>query len=81
MKLPKPLYDRLEAAIRARLETHPELPTFYKKANLTHARFRWDMFAASGLSREIYDSDRNLYDTHIDTALRRIVPPYPTKGE
>lgn len=48
----------------------------YKAAGLTDKRYRWDLSYRSGLTPWICD---NIYsyadDTHLDTALRSIVPP------
>jgi hypothetical protein len=48
----------------------------YKAAGLTDKRYRWDLSYRAGLTPWICD---NIYsyadDTHLDTALRSIVPP------
>lgn len=37
-----------------------------------NTRYRWDLFYAAKVPRAMLEG---LYDAHIDTALRRIVPP------
>jgi hypothetical protein len=50
----------------------------FPNASLTkdlNKRYRWDLFWASGASKLLYDTDYN--DSHIDTALRSLVPEIP----
>lgn len=74
--------DTLRAAI-APLDT-PELRDRYARGDFPRAdavrdldrRYRWDLFWTAGgaqLARSFYAEDYS--DTHIDTALRAIVPP------
>lgn len=65
------------AHLKAEIAPHDtaELRAAYKAANLTDKRYRWDLSYRAGLTSWICS---NLYsyadDTHIDTALRSIVP-------
>jgi hypothetical protein len=85
MKMPKELYERLEAAIAPLNTEHNR--QMYREGKFPRAelvkdldkRYRWDLFWASQRNDRVYyyvDVDgRSLNDTHIDTALRRIVAP------
>lgn len=61
----------------------------YRKSFLTDKRWRWDLFWAtadrfnkqtganldqSGMNKRFWDHFSGLDDSHIDTALRRIIP-------
>ena len=64
------------------LNNHPDAETRYKEAGLSPCRFRWDCFHATkirigdgiGLTGDITVPD--CHDSHIDTALRRIMKEY-----
>lgn len=81
MKITQTDYEILANAIK-KVQSNPECPTLdnYRKRELTDIRYAWDMFWYTGL--RIGDSkgnsgDINLYsylnDTHIETALLKIV--------
>lgn len=60
----------------------PEMRDRYRSGNFPRAdrvqdldkRYRWDLFWAAPHLDALYD-DRSILDSHIDTALRKIVPP------
>jgi hypothetical protein len=74
MKITALHFDHMRAAI-APLDTS-DARARYRAAALSDARYAWDLARAAGLIRFFCDS---LYsycdDTHINTALRRIVAP------
>jgi hypothetical protein len=83
LKIKPEHFEVLSAAIGAILAAKPEAAAAYQKAGLSHERFRWDVLRASKI--KIGDSvgmpgDLPLYDymsdSHIDSALRAIVPPF-----
>lgn len=69
MKIKTEDFAVLESKIKDLLSKHPEAAKQYKDKELSHKRFRWDVFHAIG--------GNNLYaymnDEHIDTALRAIL--------
>lgn len=80
MKMSPELYESLRAACEP-LNTEFNRSA-YRNGSFPRAdrcqdvnkRFRWDILYASKIDlRPFYDADMN--DTHIDTALRRIIPP------
>lgn len=79
MKIRPEDYEKLRAAT-ARLDTAENRAAYragrFPRSELTkdvNKRYRWDLLYGSGLDlREMYSY---LSDEHIDTALRRIVPP------
>ena len=72
MKIRPEHYDILKIAVESVVATHP------KAAGLSDRRYRWDLLwmakiegnTSSWICRNLYSY---LDDTHIDTALRRIV--------
>lgn len=65
----------LEAAITKRFSAADRVALWsrYVARGLSAERFRWDMLHASGFNtKPLYDAGLN--DSHIDTALRRIIP-------
>jgi hypothetical protein len=86
MKMAKETFEKIKAGIEplltadriARYETG-DFKTSEKTKDL-NVRFRWDMFwLARSIARQSGDDWApllaDLLDEHIDTALRRIVPP------
>ena len=74
MKIQASHYEHLAAAV-APLDT-AERRAAYVAAGLSDERYRWDLTYAAKLSLWICDTlYPYLNDDHIDTALRRIVPP------
>jgi len=81
MKMIRDHFDTLKAEIDDILATHTKAIDQYESGNFKNAaackdldkRFRWDLFwhTASGRDYKRFDY---LNDSHIDTALRRIVP-------
>ena len=81
MKMKSEHYQALKTAIAAVLEAYPELPDRYRNGQYPNAdrtkdlnrRFRWDLFWAAKhrFNIDVWDY---LNDSHLDTALRRIVP-------
>lgn len=75
MKITPKQLEHMRSAI-APLDT-PAARQQYEAAKLSDKRYRWDLMYAAGLTRwtteVLYPSGSN--DTHIDTALRTIVPP------
>ena len=81
MKMTAALYDWLRAEI-ARIDTDTRRAAYregrYPRADRTrdlNMRYRWDLlWAVHGLLPDTLRGELNeLHDTHIDTALRRIV--------
>ena len=77
MKMPKEQFDVLRAAIEP-LNNAANRESYrtgnYPRAHLTNdvdKRYRWDLFWAVKFKADW----SNLDDSHIDTALRQIVPP------
>lgn len=74
--------ERLSKAI-AEFDT-PEVRAKYlrgdfPRANKTkdlHKRFRWDLFWAAFDRGFAFTDSPALHDAHIDTALRKVVPPF-----
>jgi len=59
------------AALRTAIEATPDKSEAYKRAGLSHMRFRWDALHASGYPlTPLYGY---LHDSHVDTALRTIM--------
>jgi len=77
MRIQQADYEMLKSAIRGVLNQYPSAKEEYKGRGLTINRFRWDVFAKANtingflLSRKLYIY---LNDSHIQTALRRIIP-------
>lgn len=83
MKLSGPYLDALKAEV-TKLDT-PEQRARYRAGDFPRSelvkdldkRYRWDLFWVAGLS--LNDAEvllpEDVNDGHIDTALRRIVPP------
>ncbi len=70
MKITKQDYSLLKTAIAA-VESKITLAE-YRKEGLSDTRYRWDLFhLAAHKNSELYRL--NLDDSHIDTALRKIV--------
>ena len=84
MKIQTELLTELSDAIFDLLSAHPHLIDVYAHGIFSRAqsvkdlnkRFRWDLFYAAALKNvELGDKFREFKDSHIDTALRAIVPP------
>lgn len=74
MKIRSEHLARMNAAV-APLDT-TERRTVYKARGLSSERYRWDLFwFADKYIDTIFCELDYLLDAHIDTALRRIVPP------
>lgn len=84
LKMPRGLFDTLAGAIQP--ADTPERREVYRKGMFARAhavrdldkRYRWDLLRICVSSRRICDvlyTGAGLSDDHIDTALRRIVPP------
>lgn len=77
MKIKAEHFETLRAAVSAQHSS--ELETRYQKAGLSAKRYRWDLlwFATINGERSCKWVSDNLYlycdDSHIDTALRRII--------
>jgi len=77
MKMSKELFDRLVIAITAQGLNLSEQEKIYLQAGNTLKRLRWDLFHMAckkdvALSRACYGVE-GLNDSHIDTALRKII--------
>jgi hypothetical protein len=81
MKASPELFARIKAAI----EPHDteatrqdyrdgEFPRSYTVKDLD-TRYRWDLFYGTEAWRQIWERDGQLNGDHIDTMLRKIVPP------
>ena len=74
MKITPEHFETMRAAI-APLDTE-EHRAQYKSAGLSDKRYRWDLSYAANLTRFFCDTVyKYADDSHIDTALRRIVAP------
>lgn len=74
MKIQASHYEHLAAAV-APLDT-PERRAAYVAAGASSTRYRWDLTYATSLTPWICSTlYPYLNDEHIDTALRRIIPP------
>jgi ubiquinone biosynthesis protein COQ9 len=72
MKITQEHLDQLRALV-APLDTAQNRKA-YRSAGLSAMRYRWDLLWAAKAPRELWDAMyRYANDTHIDTALRRIV--------
>lgn len=86
MKIKKEHYEHMENAIKETIKKHGGMAFLisqYETGQFVNAektkdlskRFRWDLFHAAGLTKYACDVLYNyMDDTHIDTALRAIVP-------
>lgn len=75
MKIQPNDYAALKLAIETRFTAADRVAIWsrYVARDLSATRFRWDMLWASGFdTRPLYDAGLN--DSHIDTALRSIMP-------
>ena len=74
MKIKPEHYQTLKTAATAMIKAHPNVRDSYREAGYSDKRYRWDLLHASvgstWVCRELYPY---LDDTHIDTALRRIL--------
>ena len=83
MKIIDRHYEMLTLAIARHLIRKPYLPVKYATRHFPRAdkvkdldkRFRWDLFYNSTTTVFRFDLYEYLDDSHIDTALRRIVKP------
>ena len=80
MKIKPQHFEQMKRAVTEVFEKNPNIKTVYKNAGLSDMRFRWDVLHAcqiDGIDATRWICD-NLYpylnDTHIDTALRNIIP-------
>ena len=74
MKMKPSDFIRLELAIKATLEDLPKIKGKYKLAGYSKERFAWDILWESGF--DIMPLYTYLNDSHIQTALIRIVGEY-----
>ena len=80
MKMDKTSYMLLKTAIKsiadkagkARLEEHKDVIAGDQHAKDKTKRFRWDLMYAA-MREEGYKPPRDLFDNHIDTALKQIM--------
>lgn len=85
MKMPKPLYDELYNKIAALNINMPRyrdhLRTLAKPPKDIEKRLRWDMMWGAVNSSWVCDNiyPIGMHDTHIDTALKRIVKELETR--
>lgn len=74
LKIKPEHYEHLRAAVAA-LDT-PQARAKYAAAGLTTKRYQWDLTYAAGLTTWVCDTlYKYLDDSHIQSALNRIVPP------
>ena len=71
MKITKEDYDALNQACLKVLETYPDVRGIYIRAGSTFTRFSWDVMHAS--KWYCLSTHRYLNDSHIDTALAKIL--------
>jgi len=76
MKMSPVHYEALRTAIEP-LDT-PQRRDTYRNAGRTDERYRWDLFYTVRPQLPTFAMYQYLNDSHIDTALRRIIPPLPT---
>jgi hypothetical protein len=74
MKMKPTDFAALTTACNAVLAKHPQAKSQYETFGFSHKRFRWDVLSQSGFATNSLYS--YLSDDHIDTALRRIIPPF-----
>jgi hypothetical protein len=78
MKMKIDHYELLSKVIRGIMTVSPNLKDNYIKQGLSKERFAWDMLWKSGFSTPVlYDY---LNDSHIQTALFRIIGDYHEGG-
>ena len=93
MKMSAQTFAALESGVAAMLSAYPAAATRYRDAGHSLTRFRFDVLfwrlpdASGNISAAtptLYASLRDaieregLADSHLETALRRIVPAYPS---
>lgn len=75
MKISKADYNKLSIAINKVLNDHPLAKDEYKKKGLSKERFMWDvLFQSNFFIISLYR--QNINDSHIQTALNRIIKDY-----
>ena len=72
MKMQKHIYDQLFSAISPFVSE--ESIKQAKAFGWTYRRFQWECFYRTKLTTTVYDSDRELCDSHIETALKKMIP-------
>lgn len=82
MKMKKEHYEKIKKAMEEAIAKYPKEKEFYKEQNFSKERYAWDIYHASvidGIPSSKY-SCKVLYeylnDSHITTALLRIVGEY-----
>lgn len=73
-------FEEIKVAVSA-LDT-PAMRDRYLKAHQSDMRYRWDLLWQSKQTRFVSETlYQYLNDDHIDTALRKIVPPLRSNNE
>ena len=68
-------FERLREAIEP-LDNEERRAFFKEKPKITDKAYRWTLLTIAGLTRFVCDElYKYLDDTHIDTALRKIIKP------
>lgn len=81
MKIKPEDYATLEKALKEVVARNPDLERRYGKAGFSHTRYRWDMLNGAvidGKASTYFICDvlyKYINDSHIDTALKKILPP------
>ena len=70
MKMNTQTYETLSKAVHQVIEEQGKNWEAYQRADQTHERYRWDLLHSTGLN--LYRLQTDLFDNHIDTALRKI---------
>lgn len=82
MKMSDELFGALKDAVEP-LDTQ-KARNNYLNADLSDERYRWDLFWAATRQdfniNDLYNVE-GLKDSHVDTALRKIVPPLKEKND
>lgn len=76
MKMHPDTFAALATACTHVLDAKPWAAQRYADSHHSHTRFAWDVLHASGFGTARLYAE-GLSDSHIETALRRIVPPLP----
>ena len=73
MKISEYDFSLMKASIDTIIELSPGCVKKGIELGFSDTRIRWDIFWASGVSR-MDNWNRDYMDSHIETALRRIIP-------
>lgn len=74
MKMKKEHYEQIETAMKEVMTKYPDLKEKYKKSEKSKKRYAWDIFGAT--KPQFVELYEYLYDSHITTALLKIVGEY-----